>query len=85
MKGRRWLRILNYGGHDGNQRIDIPVVIGDRGVRWLPAPPQRMKGFVMRLDEFVDLPIDDSIIIYAIVANFAPEEFPADLRTIELR
>jgi hypothetical protein len=84
LPGRRLLRILNAGGIDekGN-RVNVPVVIGNADAKWGSSPSQ-ISGFPLHLEEFVDLPIDDSIPTFAVTAHYALA-LPADLRTIELR
>lgn len=79
MPGRRWLRIMNNGRIVDGQRVDVQVMIGNQDVSFVPP----IEGFGIEIDEFIDLPFDDSIIVYAVV-NLA-ETPTADLRTIELR
>ncbi len=79
MPGRRWLRIMNNGRIVDGQRVDVQVMIGNQDVTFVPP----IEGFGIEIDEFIDLPFDDSIIVYAVV-NLA-ETPTADLRTIELR
>lgn len=79
MPGRRWLRIMNNGRLVDSERTDVQVLIGNRDVTFnIP-----IKGFGLELDECIDLPFDDSIIVYAIV-NITDDETAA-LRTIEIR
>lgn len=78
MRGRRWIRILNVGRVDGGQRINVKVVIGDADVAMAASTAQ---GFGLDIDEFIDLPFNDSITIFAVAE---PNE-TTELRTIELR
>lgn len=79
MRGRRWIRIFNNGGLEGGNRINVKVTIGDADVALQSTSD--IQGFGLDIDEYVDLPFDDSINIYAIAE---PGE-TADLRTVELR
>ncbi len=79
MRGRRWIRVLNNGGLENGTRINVKVMIGFADV--LLASASQQQGFGLDIDEFVDLPFDDSIIVYGI----AEAGETADLRTIELR
>ena len=58
-------------------RVNVKVVIGDSGVALTSTTAQ---GFGVDIDEYVDLPFDDSIRVFAI----AEPNKTADLRTIEL-
>lgn len=78
MPGRRWIRILNIGRVEGGQRINVKVVIGDADVAMAASTAQ---GLGLNIDEFIDLPFDDSIALFAIAE---PNE-TTELRTIELR
>lgn len=79
MPGRRWLRIMNNGRIVDGQRVDVQVMIGNLDVTFV----NPIEGFGLEIDEFIDLPFDDSTIVYAIV-NVTSDQ-TADLRTIELR
>jgi len=79
MPGRRWLRIMNNGRIVAGQRADVQVMIGNQDIAFV----NPIEGFGLEIDEFIDLPFDDSIAVYAIV-NVTDNE-TADLRTIELR
>ena len=81
MPGRRLLRIMNNGLIVDDVRVNIQVVIGNGDVKLSLLATQ---GFGLDLDEFIELPFDDSIIVYAISEGAGPGS-PADLRTIELR
>ncbi len=78
MHGRRWIRILNVGRVEGGQRVNVKVVIGDADVAMTASTAQ---GFGLDIDEYVDLPFDDSISPFAIAE---PNE-TAELRTLELK
>ncbi len=79
MRGRRWIRVFNNGRIEGATRINVKVTIGDGDVALRSMSD--IQGFGLDIDEFVDLPFDDSILLYAI----AEAGETADLRTIELR
>lgn len=79
MRGRRWIRVFNNGGIENGNRINVKVTIGDADVALQSTSD--IQGFGLDIDEYVDLPFDDSINIYAI----AKSGETADLRTIELR
>ncbi len=77
LRGRQWIRIYNNGGLENGMRVNVKVVIGDSGVALTSTTAQ---GFGVDIDEYVDLPFDDSIRVFAI----AEPNKTADLRTIEL-
>ncbi len=79
MRGRRWIRILNNGRLENGVRVNVKVMIGVADA--LLASASQQQGFGLDIDEFVDLPFDDSIIVYGI----AEAGETSDLRTIELR
>ncbi len=78
MRGRRWIRVFNNGREEGGARISVKVMIGDASVSLMSSSDQQ--GFGLDIDEFIDLPFDDSIIVYGI----AEAGEAADLRVIEL-
>ena len=78
MPGRRWLRIMNNGRIVDGQRADVQVMIGNQDITFV----NPIQGFGIEIDEYIDLPFDDTIVVYAVV-NVAGDE-TADLRTIEL-
>ena len=79
MPGRRRIRIFNNGRIEGATRINVKVMIGLADVSL--ASPSGLQGFGLDIDEFVDLPFDDTIMVHGI----AEAGETADLRTIELR
>lgn len=79
MRGRRWIRVFNNGREEGASRINVKVMVGLGDVSLASASDQQ--GFGLDIDEFVDLPYDDSMIVYGI----AEAGETADLRTIELK
>lgn len=80
MPGRRSLRIMNNGRPGSSPRADVQLVVGDASVTFVPV----LDGFGLELDEFLELPFDDSVIVFAKISTAAGAE-SADLRTVELR
>lgn len=78
MPGRRWIRVLNIGRIEGGQRINVKVVVGGPDVALTALTAQ---GYGLDIDEYIDLPFDESIGVFAIAE---PNE-TAELRTVELR
>jgi len=72
------MRVFNNGREESGQRVNVKVMIGNGDVV-LTGSAER--GFGLDIDEFVDLPFDDSIVVYAI----AESGETAELRAIELR
>ena len=80
MRGRRVIRIYNNGETVNNSRSNVDLVIGNRDVFFLGSA---MQGYGLKLDEFIELPFDDAMIIYAIIDSSTGDS--ADLRSLELR
>jgi len=85
MHGRRCLRIMNNGRGDLSLRTDIQVMIGSSDASADPIGPGTIIGFGLNIDEFIELPFDDSILVHAVAVIPLPPEATVDLRTIELR
>lgn len=82
MPGRKLLMIINNKLPTGDDMGNTRVAIGERDVFHTGTT---LQGFGLEKYESIRLPVDDSIIVYAVQDNDTQgNEGDADLRTIEL-
>jgi len=79
---RRHLRLRHFG-QDGNPTADVPLVIGDRDIRWVAAPLE-VYGFELHLFEVVQLEVDESVQVYGILRDVEEAGVHVDLRIMEI-
>jgi hypothetical protein len=84
MPGRKLLIIMNFGEFGADPPADLRLVIGDSGIDWPLVGAVPNTGFGMDLFESVEIPIDDSVSVFALLDPTETPDADADLRTIEL-
>ena len=82
LRGRRFVRILHHGEQDLPD-VNIQLVIGDEGIRWREAASD-VFGYEMNHYEFVELAVDDSVDLYAVLRDDVQAGLAADLRILEM-
>jgi len=86
MLGRRLVRVLNFGRFGDPPGASPPllhIMVGDQRVRWSSASDA--SGLPLRVYEYVEFPIDESVPLYAVLdPTLDPAQDSVDVRVLEL-
>ncbi len=86
MPGRKLMMIMNNGRFNAFSPTNIQLFIGGRELRWtaLGIVDPQSQGFSLQLYDSIELPVDASVSVFALIDPNERPNADADVRILEL-